>query len=96
MGMGSPDNRRKADGSYQTQGVGRGFFVPSSARERADNGWASCLLDNRNLARGYDVDRWRGGLCFGFSLNPFGWRFSSAQVSPWWSGIFFKMKTTRE
>jgi hypothetical protein len=24
--MESPDNRRKADGSYQTQGVGRGFF----------------------------------------------------------------------
>ncbi len=31
MGMGSPDNRRKADGSYQTQGVGRGLFAPSSA-----------------------------------------------------------------
>jgi len=30
MGMESPDNRRKADGSYQTQGVGRGFFVPAS------------------------------------------------------------------
>ena len=30
MGMGSPDNRRKADGSYQTQGVGRGIFCPSS------------------------------------------------------------------
>ena len=28
MGMGSPDNRRKADGSYQTQGVGRGYFCP--------------------------------------------------------------------
>ena len=59
MGMGSPDNRRKADGSYQTQGVGRGIFCPSFARERADNGGASCLLDNRNSARGYDVDRWR-------------------------------------
>jgi hypothetical protein len=34
MGMGSPDNRRKADGSYQTQGVGRGFFCPSFARKR--------------------------------------------------------------
>jgi hypothetical protein len=33
MGMESPDNRRKADGSYQTQGVGRGFFVPSVARK---------------------------------------------------------------
>jgi hypothetical protein len=31
MGMGSPENRRKADGSYQAQGVGRGFFVPSCA-----------------------------------------------------------------
>jgi|SoiMethySBSTD1v2_1073268.scaffolds.fasta_scaffold252927_2 hypothetical protein len=31
MGMESPDNRRKADGSYQTQGVGRGFFCPSFA-----------------------------------------------------------------
>ena len=34
MGMESPDNRRKADGSYQTQGVGRGFFCPSFAQER--------------------------------------------------------------
>jgi|RhiMetdeSRZDD1v2_1073273.scaffolds.fasta_scaffold1324658_2 hypothetical protein len=33
MGMGSPDNRRKADGSYQTQGVGRGIFCPSFARK---------------------------------------------------------------
>ena len=64
MGMGSPDNRRKADGSYQTQGVGRGFFCPSRARERADNGWTSCFLDNRNLARGHDVDRWRGAYWF--------------------------------
>jgi hypothetical protein len=30
MGMGSPDNRRKADGSYQTQGVGRGSFAPAA------------------------------------------------------------------
>jgi len=33
MGMGSPDNRRKADGSYQTQGVGRGFFCSQRARK---------------------------------------------------------------
>jgi hypothetical protein len=61
MGMGSPDNRRKADGSYQTQGVGRGIFVPASP-ERADYGWASRFLDNRDLARGHDMDRRRGGL----------------------------------
>ena len=30
MGMGSPDNRRKADGSYQTQGVGRSLFAPAA------------------------------------------------------------------
>ena len=29
MGMGSPDNRRKADGSYQTQGVGRNLLFPA-------------------------------------------------------------------
>ena len=62
MGMGSPDNRRKADGSYQTQGVGRGIFCPSFARERADYGWASRFLDNRDLARGHDMHRRRGGL----------------------------------
>jgi hypothetical protein len=43
MGMGSPDNRRKADDSYQTQGVGRDLFAPSSARERA-NKWLGFLL----------------------------------------------------
>ena len=60
MGTGSPDNRRKADGSYQTQGVGKGIFCPSFAQKGGQ--WrASCLLDNRNSARGYDVDRWRSG-----------------------------------
>ena len=32
--MGSPNNRRKADGSYQTQGVGRGLFAPPAAPEK--------------------------------------------------------------
>ena len=43
-------------------------------------------LDSRNLACGYDVGslaQWTFAL--GLALNPVGWRFSSAQVSPWWS-----------
>lgn len=43
MGMGSPENRRKADGSYQTQGVGRGFFVPGS-RPRKGGQWRGFLF----------------------------------------------------
>ena len=43
MGMGSPENRRKADGSYQTQGVGRGFFVPGS-RPRKGGQWLGFLF----------------------------------------------------
>src|ERR1700686_4545036 len=62
MGMGSPDNRRKADGSYQTQGVGRGICAPSSARERANDGWASCHSEDRDVLRGCAVGRRRGGL----------------------------------
>jgi hypothetical protein len=31
MGMGSPDNRRKADGSYRTQGVGGEPFCSQPA-----------------------------------------------------------------
>lgn len=33
MGMGSPDNRRKADGSYQTQGVGSELLLPATPRK---------------------------------------------------------------
>src|SRR5450631_2615292 len=62
MGMGSPDNRRKADGSYQTRGVGRGICASSSARERANDGWAFCLSEDRDVLRGCAVGRRRGGL----------------------------------
>jgi hypothetical protein len=53
-----------ADGSYQTQGVGRGLFAPSSARERAHKGWTSCLLNNRDLVCCRAVGRWGGSLLF--------------------------------
>ena len=43
MGMGSPENRRKADGSYQAQGVGRGFFC-SQLRLRKGGQWLGFLF----------------------------------------------------
>ena len=43
MGMGSPENRRKADGSYQAQGVGRGFFC-SQLRLRTGGQWLGFLF----------------------------------------------------
>jgi hypothetical protein len=57
MGMGSPENRRKADGSYRAQGVGGSISFPASPIE-ANNGWTSDPLDDCDLACRRDVDRW--------------------------------------
>src|SRR5262249_42105711 len=38
------------------------FLFLAIARERANNGWASCFLDSRDLVCGHNVDRWRSDL----------------------------------
>jgi hypothetical protein len=68
MGMGSPENRRKADGSYQTQGVGRGFFVPSSRPRKGEQ--MAGLPVSLIVAIWLVVTTWIVGVvayCFGFS-----------------------------
>ena len=64
MGMGPPRTAGRLMTPAGRKGVGRSYFAPTIAQEKANYGWAFAVIDDRKLARGSDVGRQPIGLLF--------------------------------